>query len=234
MQLAKVTYMRHRWTLLGMIGSLLVASCSGSSPSAEPVGSETVTFQTSDGETLEATHVGTGTTGVVIVHGSNANRTNWYDAGGQIAAAGFQVLIVNLRGTGESTGTRRTEQDTDILAAAAWLDDHGAQKIALIGSSMGATSVLVAATERPVAAVVALSPPQRSFAMDAVAAAPKITAPVMLFAAEKDTTFAESTAALGKLLNVEPHIVSGAGHGTGMFADNPDVIVDIITFLGSV
>ncbi len=225
--------MRRRLPRLGSAGLLFVASCGGSSPSAEPAGSENVTFQTSDGETLEATHVGTGTTGVVIVHGSNANRTHWYDAGGQIAEAGFQVLIVNLRGTGESTGTRRTEQDTDILAAAAWLDDHSAEKVALIGSSMGATSVLVTATERPVAGIVALSPPQRSFEMDAVAAAPKITVPVMLFAAENDTAFAESTTALAKLLNVEPRIVSGNGHGTGMFADNPDVIAEIITFLGS-
>ncbi len=226
--------MRHTLALLGISSCLFVASCGGSSPSAEPSGSEEVTFQTSDGETLEATRVGTGTTGVVIVHGSNANRTHWYDAGGQIAEAGLQVLIVNLRGTGESTGTRRTHQDIDILAAADWLEDHGVDKVALIGSSMGATSVLVAATERPVAGVVALSPPQRSFEMDAVAAAPKITAPVMLFAAEKDTAFAESTKALGKLLGVEPHIVSGDGHGTGMFADNPDVIPEIITFLGSV
>ncbi len=225
--------MRRALAALGLIGSLLAASCGGSSPAVAPQGAQIVTIDTQDGEKLEAALVGSGTTGVVVVHGANANRTNWYDAGAKIAAGGYQVLMIDLRGTGNSTGKRRTNQDIDTVAAAAWLEGHGANKIALIGSSMGATSVLVAATERAVAGVVALSPPQASFAMDAAAAAPKITVPVMLFAAEGDKTYAESTRALGKLLGVEPNIVSGSGHGTGMFADNPDVVDKIITFLGT-
>ena len=168
---------------------------------------------------------------MVIVHGANATRANWFEAGNQIAAAGFTVVMPDLRGIKGSTGKAHTNQDVDILAAATWLEGQGVDKIALIGSSMGATSVLVASTERPVIAVVALSPPERSFAMDAAAATAKITAPVALYAAQGDKVFAESTTALAQLLKIEPHLVSGSGHGTGMLADNPDVIPQIIAFL---
>ncbi len=210
---------------------LLAGAACGSEPPEAPAGSETVTIPTPDGEVLEATVVGSGTFGVVVVHGANANRSNWYGAGAQIAAAGYRVLLVDLRGTGSSTGERRTDQDVDILAAAGWLEEQGIERVALIGSSMGGTSVLVAAAQRPVAGVIALSPPQVSFAMDATAAAPKIAAPVMLLAAEGDTTYADSTRALAGLLGVEAVIVAGDGHGTGMFADNPDVVPRMIAFL---
>ena len=216
---------------LTLVVELALAGCGGSKAASTPDGSRDVKITTPDGETLEATVVGSGTTGVVIAHGANATRANWFDAGNQIAAAGFMVVMPNLRGIKGSTGTAHTNQDVDVLAAATWLEGQGVDKIALIGSSMGATSVLVASTERPVIAVVALSPPQQSFAMDAAAATSKITAPVALYAAQGDKVFAESTTALAELLKIEPHLVSGNGHGTGMLADNPDVIPQIIDFL---
>jgi pimeloyl-ACP methyl ester carboxylesterase len=214
----------------------LVWACGPSTFNAEPPkGSDDVSIPTPDGETLEATVAGDGKLGVVIVHGANATRENWFEAGGDIAASGdFTVVMLNLRGYEGSTGTARTNQDVDILAAVDWLKtERGIGSVALIGSSMGATSVLVAAGERAptVAAVVALSPPRQSASMDAMAAVAKITMPSRLYVAEGDKVFVETTTALADALGVEPRIMEGSGHGTGMFADNPDMVAEIVSFL---
>lgn len=208
-----------------------LAACGGEDRAKPPAGSSEVKIPTPDGETLVGTLVGDGDVGVVIAHGANADRTHWYGAGGEIAAAGFKVLMIDLRGTGSSTGERRTHQDVDINAAADWLEAQGVTQTALIGSSMGATSVLVAGSQRKVSAIVGLSPPQRSFAMDAIAAVPAIDAPVMLAVAEGDTTFVASTRELAKALGIEPRLTSGSGHGTGQFADNPGLVGEIVDFL---
>jgi pimeloyl-ACP methyl ester carboxylesterase len=216
---------------------ILLASCgSGSGFSADPPdGSREVAIDTPDGEKLEATVAGDGPLGVIVAHGSNATRENWFDAGGKIAAAGdFTVVMLNLRGYEGSTGIKRTNQDVDILAAMDWLSaEPGIESVSFIGSSMGATSVLDAAGQRPdtVRSVVALSPPQQSASMDAAAAVPNLTMPLLLLVAEGDKVFVESTTALGDALGMEPTITNGSGHGTGMFADNPELINEIIEFL---
>jgi pimeloyl-ACP methyl ester carboxylesterase len=216
---------------------IVMSSCSSKFSADPPDGSREVTIETPDGEMLEATVAGDGPIGVVVAHGSNATRENWYDAGGTIAAAGdFTVVMINLRGYGGSTGTARRNQDVDILAAMDWLTEQpGIDSVSLMGSSMGATSVLDAAGQRPdtVHSVVALSPPQQSASMDAAAAVPNLTMPLLLLVAEGDKVFVESTTALADALGMKPTIMQGSGHGTGMFADNPELVNDIITFLRS-
>jgi pimeloyl-ACP methyl ester carboxylesterase len=216
---------------------LLGAGCRSEFSADPPEGSREEAISTPDGETLEATVAGDGPLGVVIAHGSNATRENWYDAGGQIAASGdFTVVMLNLRGYEGSTGTKRSNQDIDILAALDWLNTQdGIESVSLIGSSMGATSVLDAAGDRPgdVRSVVALSPPQQSASMDAIGAVPNLSMPVMLLVAEGDTSFVASTTAIADALGIEAQQVKGSGHGTGMFADNDDLVAEIVEFLRS-
>jgi dienelactone hydrolase len=226
----------RRFIALLIPAALLFGGCGSGSFSADPpAGSEDVSIPTPDGETLEATVVGDGPLGLVIAHGSNANREHWFEAGGELALTGdFTVVMLNLRGYQGSTGTARTNQDVDILAAVDWLEaERGVNSAALMGSSMGATSVLVAASQRPetITSVVALSPPRQSASMDAMAAVPTITMPVRLFVAEGDEVFVETTTALAVALSIEPRIMEGSGHGTGMFADNPELLDEIATFL---
>jgi pimeloyl-ACP methyl ester carboxylesterase len=233
----------HPVRLMRFVGCALLAltavGCGGGSDSSfvAPVGSNDITIATSDGETLIATRAGAGPIGVVVVHGSNASRENWFDAGGQLAATGdFTVVMINLRGYKGSTGTARSHQDIDIFAAMDWLaNEPGIASVSLIGSSMGATSVLDAAGQRAgqVRSVVALSPPRQSASMDAEAAVPHLTMPIMLLAAEGDKTFVESTTALAEQLGIAPMITKGSGHGTGMFADNPELVDAIASFLSS-
>ena len=218
-----------------VLALLTTAGCGGEPPASLPAGAHEVSIPTEDGETLSAAVVGDGPTGVVVVHGANASRVNWYEAGGAIAASGgLTVVMIDLRGYGSSTGERRTHLDLDIDAAARWVAEQpGVERVALVGSSMGATAVLAMAARHPeeIAGVVALSPPGASTGQDALAGAPGLTMPLLLAAAEDDTTFAESTRRIAEAAGVEPVLVSGGGHGTGMFPDHPELVQRIAAFL---
>ena len=221
----------------GVMVGVAGAGCGGGPPAEPPAGAQEVSIPTEDGETLSAMVIGDGPTGVVVVHGANASRANWYDAGGTIAASGgLTVVMIDLRGYGASTGERRTHLDLDIEAAARWVAHRpGVERVAYAGSSMGATAVLAVAARHPdeVAGVVGLSPPEASAGLDALSGAASLHMPLLLAAAEGDTTYAASTRRIAAAAGVEPEIVAGNGHGTGMFADHPDLVERIGTFLSS-
>jgi fermentation-respiration switch protein FrsA (DUF1100 family) len=95
---------------------------------------------------------------VVVVHGLSSCKRQ----GGVLLPAGmlhrhgFSVLLVDLRDHGESAFedgryAGGTEEYLDVLGAWDWLQlrGHPAQRIGLLGRSMGAASVLIAAGEEP-------------------------------------------------------------------------------------
>jgi dipeptidyl aminopeptidase/acylaminoacyl peptidase len=94
---------------------------------------------------------------IVMVHGWNASRTNAFnhhflDLAQALQQAGFSVLMIDLRGHGQSADSRFTFghfERRDVLAAIDYLLARGHQpgKIGLLGTSMGAASVIGAAAE---------------------------------------------------------------------------------------
>ena len=94
---------------------------------------------------------------IVMVHGWNASRTNAFnhhflDLAQALHQAGFSILMIDLRGHGQSADSHFTFgrlERRDVLAAIDFLLDRGHQpgKIGLIGTSMGAASVIGAAAE---------------------------------------------------------------------------------------
>jgi dipeptidyl aminopeptidase/acylaminoacyl peptidase len=94
---------------------------------------------------------------IVMVHGWNASRTNAFnhhflDLAQALHQAGFSMLMIDLRGHGQSADSHFTFgrlERRDVLAAIDYLLERGHQpgKIGLIGTSMGAASVIGAAAE---------------------------------------------------------------------------------------
>jgi pimeloyl-ACP methyl ester carboxylesterase len=94
---------------------------------------------------------------IVMVHGWNASRTNAFnqhflDLAQALHQAGFSLLMIDLRGHGQSADSHFTFgrlERRDVLAAVDYLLARGHQpgKIGLIGTSMGAASVIGAAAE---------------------------------------------------------------------------------------
>ena len=101
---------------------------------------------------------------VVFVHGKDACRGDELkaDSAGllrRLNEAGLAVLLIDLRGHGQSSNARLTyghRERFDVLGAVDWLRAQGHQRIGVLGASMGAASTLLAAAEEPaICAVVA-------------------------------------------------------------------------------
>lgn len=138
--------------------------------SGDAGGAHTVRFAARDGAaTIEAWHLraaaGRATRGaVVFVHGKDACRGELLKAptlalAARFADAGFDVLMIDLRGHGRSAPAPLSyghHERHDVLGAIDWLRERGHVRIGVFGASMGAAATLLAAAEEPaVAAVVA-------------------------------------------------------------------------------
>jgi fermentation-respiration switch protein FrsA (DUF1100 family) len=94
---------------------------------------------------------------IILVHGKDNSRTNGFCNGfvplaNDLHKAGFSVVMIDLRGHGQSEDSRfyfGMKEYQDILGAVDWLEARGYQprKIGVLGVSLGAASVIYAAAE---------------------------------------------------------------------------------------
>ena len=95
---------------------------------------------------------------VLIVHGRNSNRTGddgqYVPHAAALAAHGYNALLFDLRGHGESGGVRYTlgtAEQRDVLGAVAYLKSRGfaPERMGFWSHSMGAATVLLASAVSP-------------------------------------------------------------------------------------
>jgi pimeloyl-ACP methyl ester carboxylesterase len=102
----------------------------------------TVSFATDDGGHICADLYGHGDKAVVLAHGGQFNKESWHDQASTLASAGFEVLAIDFRGFGCSTGPGQEDFDNapfdkDVLAAVRYLKAHGAKTVSVVGGSFG-------------------------------------------------------------------------------------------------
>lgn len=133
---------------------------------------ESVEFASSDGVTLRGWFLPADddpSRTIILAHGFRSNRLTpslpALELARSLVASGFNVLMFDFRNSGESDGDVTTLGDherKDIVAAVQWLKRERAdraERLGLIGFSMGATTALLAAASEPaIEAVVADSP----------------------------------------------------------------------------
>jgi dipeptidyl aminopeptidase/acylaminoacyl peptidase len=96
---------------------------------------------------------------VVLVHGKDSIRTrefrgDFVDLAAALHKSGFAVLMIDLRGHGQSDAARfgfGLRERRDVLGAVDWLKSQGFRpgSIGVLGVSMGAASSIGAAVEEP-------------------------------------------------------------------------------------
>jgi uncharacterized protein len=131
--------------------------------------SKPVSFRSTDGIRLEGRLFGpANTTAVVLSHMLPSDQSSWWDFADRLANDGFMALTFDFRGycPGGSAGCSRGQKDVssiwrDVLGAISYVRSRGANRVMLVGASMGGTASLVAASQpdADVAAVVTLSAP---------------------------------------------------------------------------
>jgi pimeloyl-ACP methyl ester carboxylesterase len=124
---------------------------------SQPPRPQVVDLKSTDGAPLKASYFAAGRPGpgVLLLHQSNRDRKSWNGEAAQLAAAGFNTITLDMRGFGESGGTRaefkRMPEDVDtaleFLMSQPGVDPH---VIGLGGAGwLGVTYSVEAARRHP-------------------------------------------------------------------------------------
>lgn len=109
---------------------------------------EEVSFQTSDGGQVFGNLYGTGKHAVVLAHGGVFNKESWSQQSNLLMNRGFRVLAIDFRGYGKSKpGSEKNALHLDVLAAVRYLHKQGANRVSVVGGSMGGGAAARAAVE---------------------------------------------------------------------------------------
>jgi pimeloyl-ACP methyl ester carboxylesterase len=114
-------------------------------PAQLVVAQQTVSFLTEDGARICADVYGKGARAVVLAHGGRFNKESWRPQAEVLVSRGFEVLAIDFRGFGCSTGPGDKDMFTapmenDVLAAVRYLRKQGAKTVSVIGGSFGGTA----------------------------------------------------------------------------------------------
>jgi esterase/lipase len=125
----------------------LVTAIGLSCSSPDPQAFAQVSFETADGGKVNANLYGNGDHAVVLAHGKIFNKESWHNLARHLASKGFQALAIDFRQPyGRSMpGTEKDALHEDVLAAIRYLKNRGAEKVSVIGASMGGEAAIEAA-----------------------------------------------------------------------------------------
>jgi alpha-beta hydrolase superfamily lysophospholipase len=204
-------------------------ACRADRPAAAPPSGARAVAVAGPAGRLDVVELGEGERVVVLSHGATGTKEGFYPLIPALAGAGFRAIAYDARGVGGSEGkpdvTTRAE---DLAAVVTYARDSGATSVSLGGASLGAAVTLSAASGLDADAVIALSP-----AVADPSVLPEELSELQIFiaVAEDNEPFATQARALGEVLGVDPVVVSGSSHGTGMFTDHPELVDAIVSFL---
>ena len=209
-------------------------------PLADIIASHSVTFDTADGATVSGELYGSGETAVIFSVMGNC-KPGWRELAQLTAAQGFTALTYQWRGCRESGSVDENEIQKfveDARGAINFVREHGAEKIILVGASLGGCASAKLALESEASGLVVLaappSIPQWDFEIEL--ADLNIEIPKLFITAENDNTVpANSTRALYDLA-AEPkewQTYPGTAHGTDLFEgeSKPELQQRILEFI---
>jgi len=202
-----------------------------------------VTVRTDDGVTIAATWYEPSSRpapAVILVHMLQKSRRDWDQFASRLAAEGIGALAIDLRGHGESSGAAQdyAAMVQDVRAARRFLSSRGdvvPSRIGVAGASLGATLALLAAADDPsIVTAVLLSPTMDYRGMRLEGAVKKYGSRPLLLVASDDDGYAGRTVrdiqkAGGGIR--ESMLLSHAGNGTAMLANDPDLARRLVEWL---
>jgi len=101
-----------------------------------------VSFETHDGGTIFGNLCGEGSHAVVLAHGRAFNKESWQGQALGMKNQSLQVLAIDFRGYRKSKpGKKGKTLELDVLAAIDYLKGQGAERVSLLGASMGGGAV---------------------------------------------------------------------------------------------
>ncbi|HZD80142.1 MAG TPA: alpha/beta fold hydrolase [Actinomycetota bacterium] len=225
--------------VLGVTAVLvLLGGCSDREPALVDLsGSEPVSFSATDGVRLEGRLFGEGSAAVVLSHMRPADQRSWFGFATRLADDGYLVLTYDFRGycPGDEGGCSEGETDIDalwrdVLGAVTFVRERGADRVALVGASMGGTASLVAASQlgADVDVVITLSAPASTegLVVDQAVLA-EVGAATLFLAGVGDAPYAEDAQTLYALAQQPKRveILPSDDHGTDLLTGGQGEVV---------
>ena len=141
---------------LAVVATLAFASTSGARIAAEPptladacgstagLEAQTAWLTTSDGVRLYTAEAGTGSTAIVLSHQGRSDLCDTIPYATTLVAAGFRVFAFDFRGWGRSQSPSRhaLALGNDLAAMVERTRAKGAERVFLIGASMGGAAIV--------------------------------------------------------------------------------------------
>jgi len=178
---------------------------------------------------------------VILLHMLGGDRSIWAQTGlvDTLVSAGYAALAVDLRGHGATGGAvdwALAEQDLGLVwDALAARDDVDGQRTAAVGASIGANLALRLGAARPNLRGVVLLSPGLDYRGVTTEGALEVYGerPLLIVASGDDEYAADSAATLNAraLGQAEFGLYAEAGHGTDMFAREPELAGLIVSWL---
>jgi uncharacterized protein len=183
----------------------------------------TVTFETADGATVSGELYGSGKTAIIFSMMGNC-KPGWREFAQIAAAQGFLTLTYPWRGCRASSVDEALIQKflEDIRAAITFVREQGAEKIILVGASLGGAASAKLAVESQASGIVILaSPPSISqWNFEIQSADLNTDIPKLFITAENDKTVPAGATRELYDLAAEPkewQTYPGSAHGTDLF-----------------
>ena len=209
---------------------------------------EKASFATLDGVEIKGHYWQGSNTAVLLLHMMPATKESWSNFAELLNKTGFTVLAIDLRGHGESLtqGIRKLDfrkfsdaehqaSIKDVEAAVAYLTAEGAKNIYITGASIGANLALLYQSQHPeIKKTVLLSAGLDYRGALAEPAARKLQAEQASFIVEgsSDVSCSGTAKKLASLINgSKASIFNTAAHGTNLFAEQPQLMNEIIKWL---
>ncbi len=198
---------------------------------------EKVSFKTIDGVQIVGNYYKSPVEGndkaVLLLHQFSKDKDMWGDFPEMLVQAGFSVLAIDLRGHGESGGSRDDLVDAinDVLAAKEFLTVQNLTNVSIVGSSIGANLALLSGAWA--AKVVVLSP---GLAYKGIVVENNLPEPVgeaLVIVSEEDAQSFASVPYLNQALGGQGkiQIEHDLGHGIAMLNAKPELKQQIINFM---
>ena len=227
----RATFPPHLRVIVAGLCAMAAFAIGASRPLAA---TQRVSIRTEDGITLAGTWYEPSTRpapAVVLVHMLQKDRRDWDSLAIRLAAQGVGTLTFDLRGHGESQGTRPEDLSVmvqDVRAARRFLvglTDVVPGRLGLAGASLGANlAALLAAGDSSITSVALLSPSLDYRGVRIEPAVRKLAGrPLLLVAGDDDPYAVRSVRDLHKATGgkAETALLPGAGHGTTMLLRDP-------------
>jgi uncharacterized protein len=184
-----------------------------------------VTFKTEDGIDIGGNIFGTGKKWVILSHMYPTDQTSWFDFARELADKGYIVLTYDFRGYGKSDG----DQDIpniykDTEAALNFVKQYDAEKIFLIGASMGGAASLIVASKEEVDGVISFSSAIEFMGLSAMDNIKDIQSPKLFMASQGDAGATEAANIFYEISSGSKYltILNGNSHGTFIFQEEPE------------